>query len=319
MWKAGVMASPSAADGSSPKPRPVRDVGDAWVESPTGERFWGRFGAAGLLAYDASQGVLLQHRAEWSHFGGTWGIPGGALQHGEGPVAAALREAHEEAAVPLRAIKARGTRVIDREVWKYTTVISEVVEAFEPVVGDTESVELAWVPIEDVTDRPLHPAFGQAWPVLASLLREPRWGIVVDAANVVGSVPNGWWKDRRGAAQKLIDQLAQLAHDGFPAPSLGLDATTWHAQVDVVVEGDARGAHAPARKAVSTVEPDNSGQLNVVDAPGSGDDAIVAQVQARTAQGDQLIVVTSDRELRARVATLGAQCRGATWLLEMLP
>lgn len=313
------MASPSAASGEPLPARPVRDPGDAWVESPTGERFWGRFGAAGLLTYDPAQGVLLQHRAEWSHFGGTWGIPGGALQQGEGAVAAALREAHEEAAVPLRAINARGTRVIDREVWKYTTVISEVVDPFDPVVGDNESVGLAWVPIDDVTDLPLHPAFSQAWPALASLLKEPTWRIVVDAANVVGSVPNGWWRDRRGAAQQLVDQLAQVTHAGFPAASLGLDATTWHAQVDVVVEGNARGAQALNKAPIDAGEPRHSGGLSVYDAPGSGDDAIVARVRTAVAQGNRVIVVTSDRGLRARVAALGGEYRGASWLLEMLP
>ena len=65
--------------------------GDAWVEGPNGERFWGRFGAAGLLVHDARRGVLLQHRADWSHFGGTWGLPGGARHEGETAVEGALR------------------------------------------------------------------------------------------------------------------------------------------------------------------------------------------------------------------------------------
>lgn len=297
----------------------MRDPGDAWVEAPTGERYWGRFGAAGLVAYDPALGVLLQHRAEWSHFGGTWGIPGGALQQGEGAVAAALRESHEEAGVPLNAVLARGTRVVDREVWSYTTVIGEVIEQFEPVVGDAESVELAWVPIERVAERPLHPAFGQAWPVLATLLRLPTQVILVDAANVVGSVPNGWWRDRRGAAQKLIDQLAQLTHAGLPAAPLGLDATTWHAEVDVVVEGEARGASGPADQPTHTGNPGNSGRLSVIEAPGEGDDAIVAQAQARLAEGARVIVVTSDRGLQARVAANGADYRGTSWLLGILP
>ena len=48
--------------------------------------------------------VLLQHRAEWSHFGGTWGIPGGARHEGESAVDAAVREAGEEAGVPVGAL-----------------------------------------------------------------------------------------------------------------------------------------------------------------------------------------------------------------------
>src|SRR5688500_4178798 len=50
--------------------------GDSWVEGPDGERYWGRFGAAGLLVVSPAFEVLLQHRAAWSHFGGTWGMPG---------------------------------------------------------------------------------------------------------------------------------------------------------------------------------------------------------------------------------------------------
>ena len=60
-----------------------RNPGDAWVVAPTGERYWGRFGAAGLLALDPEHGVLLQHRVSWSHFGDTWALPGGARHEGE--------------------------------------------------------------------------------------------------------------------------------------------------------------------------------------------------------------------------------------------
>lgn len=206
----------------------------------------------------------------------------------------------------------RGTRVIDREVWSYTTLLSDVIEPFEPVVGDAESVELAWVPVADVTELPLHPGFGHAWPAIADLLRTPRIVIVVDAANVVGSVPNGWWKNRLAAAQELIRRLGVLAATGFPADRLELDATTWNVDVDVIVEGAARGAHTPA-------EQPGSDALHVVAARGEGDDALVKQVQTRVAEGARVVVVTSDRQLRARVGALGAQYRGAGWLREILP
>ena len=76
-----------------------RDPGDAWVEGPDGQRFWGKFGAAGLLVWDPTVGILLQHRVAWSHFGGTWGVPGGARKKGESAEDAALREAAEEATI----------------------------------------------------------------------------------------------------------------------------------------------------------------------------------------------------------------------------
>lgn len=312
------MARPRRTPDEPGATRPVRDPGDAWVESPTGERFWGRFGAAGLLVHDASRGVLLQHRAPWSHFGDTWGIPGGALQVGEAAVAAALREAQEEAAVPVGAVSTRATRVIDREVWSYTTVIAEAVHPFDAKVGDAESVALAWVPIERVTERPLHPAFGQAWPVLAQLLDSPPITLVVDAANVVGSVPNGWWRDRHGAAQKLIDRLSLLVSTGLPASELGLDAATWYANVDVIVEGAARAAVAPSPPQPSFGTPATSGKLNVTPAPASGDDEIVVRTRAHLGDRARVLVVTSDRELQARVASLGAEHRPVSWLLGML-
>lgn len=68
---------------------PVRGDGDGWVVSDTGAAFWGRFGAAGLLLRAPDPGgtaaVLLQHRAAWSHQGGTWGLPGGARDSHETP------------------------------------------------------------------------------------------------------------------------------------------------------------------------------------------------------------------------------------------
>ena len=66
------------APGEPRHPLGPRNPGDAWVVAPTGERYWGRFGAAGLLAIDPEHGVLLQHRVSWSHFGDTWALPGGA-------------------------------------------------------------------------------------------------------------------------------------------------------------------------------------------------------------------------------------------------
>lgn len=107
--------------------------------------------------------------------------------------------------------------------------------------------------------------------------------LIVDAANVVGSVPDGWWRDRRGAAARLRDAIAPLAVTGLGdlAPPL---------EVVLVVEGRARGV--PAVDGVT-----------VVAAEGSGDDEIVRLVRA--SQGP-VVVVTADRGLRDRVRALGA-------------
>lgn len=143
------------------------------MEDPagTGERYWGRYGAAGLLIHDPDRNaVLLQLRAQWSHFGGTWGIPGGALHAGETAVDGAIREAGEEAGVPAEAIEVRWTRVRELGFWRYTTVVARCVQAFEPGQGDDESDAVSWIDLDEVAQLPLHPGFGQDWPELRAHL-----------------------------------------------------------------------------------------------------------------------------------------------------
>jgi 8-oxo-dGTP pyrophosphatase MutT (NUDIX family) len=152
-------------------PEGQRDPGDAWVEGPDGERFWGRFGAAGLLVWHRDLGVLLQHRVNWSHFGGTWGIPGGARKLGESAIDGALREAAEEATVPPENLRILHTFVLDLGFWSYTTVVAEAPVVFEAVMADAESNELRWVPLAEVDGLPLHPGFAAAWPELRLHLR----------------------------------------------------------------------------------------------------------------------------------------------------
>ena len=147
-----------------------RSSGDTWVEGPDGDRYWGRFGAAGLLVVSPAFEVLLQHRAAWSHFGGTWGVPGGARHEGESAIAAAVREAAEEAGVPADALAVRFTTVLDLGYWSYTTVVADAAERFEPVVSDPESIELRWVAVDEVDALPLHPRFAEAWQTLRSRL-----------------------------------------------------------------------------------------------------------------------------------------------------
>lgn len=142
------------------------ESGDTWAYGPDGERYWGLFGAAGLLVRDPTRGVLLQHRALWSHFGGTWGLPGGARHEGEPAFDAALREAWEEAAVPADACALLFESVLDLGYWSYTTVVVRATRPFEPMITDPESLDLQWVELEEVASLPLHPRFAESWPVL---------------------------------------------------------------------------------------------------------------------------------------------------------
>ena len=291
--------------GEPRRPHGPRDPGDAWVEAPDGQRYWGRFGAAGLLALDADRGVLLQHRVGWSHFGGTWALPGGARHQGEDAAAGAIREAQEEAGVPDGAVRARLESVLDVGVWTYTTLVADVVEPFTPVISDPESLELAWVPIDDVDKLPLHPGFAASWPLLRGLLpRHPV--VVVDVANVVGSVPDGWWRDRAGAASRLLDRVSRRASRGVAADALWLEGDVWFPRWTAVVEGQAR--------AVST----EVAGVEVVAAPGEGDDTIVSVATEFRDRGHDVIVVTSDRGLSERIVEVGGRVRGVRWLRDLL-
>ncbi|UOR02331.1 NUDIX hydrolase [Leucobacter allii] len=293
----------------------LRNPGDAWVTAADGGRYWGRFGAAGLLAHDRERdAILLQHRVTWSDHGDTWGIPGGARHEGESAIAGALRESQEEAGVPDGAVLPRYTHLLDRGGWSYTTLIAEVVAPFEPEITDPESHALAWVPVDEVAAYPLHPAFAASWDLLRPLLGAAP-AVVVDAANVIGSVPDGWWKDRRGAAERLRDRIAAFVRSGNSVRSgffelaesrvAGLDRA--FPEWTLVVEGPANGiASVPG--------------VRVVDAPVLGDDTIVEQVAALTAAGRTTIAVTSDVELKARARVAGAvSTRGVRKLLRLLP
>jgi rRNA-processing protein FCF1 len=188
--------------------------------------------------------------------------------------------------------------------------------------------------------------------------------IIVDGANVVGSRPDGWWRDRAGAAVRLHDNLAQLAErgrPGVPAAELAASppgATASRAEhradhraehptepqaepkaeqpepdrdqlvpvtVLLVLEGAARAAvpriaeraRAAARTPVASGAPagQGDGEVQVVSAPGSGDDEIVRQAQRLAGH---CIVVTADRELRRRCLAAGARVASPSWLYGLL-
>jgi hypothetical protein len=165
-----------------------------------------------------------------------------------------------------------------------------------------------------------------------------RVTIIVDGANVVGSRPDGWWRDRAGAAVRLHDNLAKLAQrgeQGIPAgeltasegpaaggrgPAPGHDhraqqagaASLVRVTVLLVLEGAARKA---VPRIAERARGDSDGEVQVVSAPGSGDDEIVRQAQRLAGH---CIVVTADRELRRRCVAAGARVAGPSWLYGLL-
>jgi hypothetical protein len=117
--------------------------------------------------------------------------------------------------------------------------------------------------------------------------------LVIDAANVVGSRPTGWWRDRPGAAQRFTEQVrATVAAGGLDPP------------VTVVLEGKARGG----------VDEGEADGVAVAHAPGEGDDTIAAIAAAHPGA----VVVTADRGLAERVRAAGGEVVGPSWLLDQL-
>jgi 8-oxo-dGTP diphosphatase len=299
----------------------VNRDGNGWTTCGQGHRHWGRFGAAGLLAFAPDEGqtcVLLQRRSWWGNHGGTWGPPGGARDSHESAVTAALREAEEECAMPAGAVSVTGIFRDDHGGWSYQTVIASAPRPFPVRAVGSETSQASWVAAEDVAALGLHPGFAEQWPVLRAALQPMEF--IVDAANVMGSRPDGWWRDRAGAARRLRDQLAVLAAAGVPSlpdtmrvPPL----ERWFPEIVLVVEGAARSVAAAHAAGSHDTEPAGQpeGRIRVVAARGSGDDTIAEL--ARDLPGRRL-VVTADRELRDRSAAAGASVAGPGWLLRQL-
>ena len=125
--------------------------------------------------------------------------------------------------------------------------------------------------------------------------------LIVDVANVMGSRPDGWWRDRAGAATRLLGRLGVLR--GVPLTGPDGDSVTC-TEVVGVVEGQARDVPVPDG-------------VRVVRAPGSGDDALVECARELAVAGVPALVVTADRGLRDRLPD-GVAVAGPGWLLRVL-
>ncbi|WP_300047458.1 NUDIX domain-containing protein [Trueperella sp.] len=171
----------------------MRRSGDSFVECRCGQRHWGLFGAAGIMAWrpgaprnDAGRAgtpsgreasgepgtegeVLMQLRVDWSHHGGTWGVPGGAIDVGESPWEGALREFFEETGI--RELEPpSGRHVLAHPDWSYTTFVAKIADPGADVVANPESAALRWVKVSQLADLNLIAPFRQALPELLSYL-----------------------------------------------------------------------------------------------------------------------------------------------------
>lgn len=118
--------------------------------------------------------------------------------------------------------------------------------------------------------------------------------LIVDAANVVGSRPDGWWKDRAAAARNLHERL--------------LTADVPGDEVVLVLEGGAKGGVRAGRDA----------HVRTVHAPKDGDATILAEARRAAEAGRRVTVVTADRALAANVSGAGALVLSPSWLLDLL-
>jgi hypothetical protein len=118
--------------------------------------------------------------------------------------------------------------------------------------------------------------------------------LVVDGANVVGSRPDGWWRDRPGAARRLHHRLAV--------------ADTDHDEVVLVLEGQAK-AGVPAG---------TDGHLRTVHAARDGDAAMLEVVRDAVAAGDRVVAITADRGLQSQVEVVGGRVMSPSWLWDLL-
>jgi predicted RNA-binding protein with PIN domain len=118
--------------------------------------------------------------------------------------------------------------------------------------------------------------------------------LVVDGANVVGSRPDGWWRDRAGAAARLHGRLAV--------------ADTSYDEIVLVLEGQAKAGVPKGKDA----------HLRTVHASRDGDSAIAGEARASRERDDDVVVVTADRGLQQRVEALGCRTMSPGWLLDLL-
>lgn len=133
--------------------------GDGFITLADGTARWGRFGAAGVLVR-AGDRMFVAQRSRHCHNGGTWAIPGGALDLDETPLDGALREFAEEIGHELDDFEVVTVHEDDHGGWSYWTIVLELAEAFEPPAQlHWETAATAWVTADELAALELFPAF----------------------------------------------------------------------------------------------------------------------------------------------------------------
>lgn len=310
--------------------------GNGWVTCDQGHQHWGLFGAAGVLVYvahptdQALSLVLLQHRARWSHQGGTWALPGGAMDSDETPARAALREADEECMLDPTLVVPRGLYSDKHGGWAYHTVLAQAAEPLRVYSDAYESDEAVWLPAGEVDQLDLHPGFAASWPVLREALLPLT--VFVDGTGITGKQPGP--DDPAEAGGRLHAQLTDLARsgmavlpDGVPGPVLA----RWYPDYVLVLEeaaaaaaaaassadaDEARGANRTSRTTWNEPPTVRTAEIRIaVVADGAQPSDMIADLAGNT-PGRRLVV--SDRRIVRDRAAAGAAATDLNWLLGLL-
>ncbi len=288
--------------------------GNGWVELPDGTRRWGLYGASGLLLHTADMTgpghVLLQHRASWSHHGDTWGIPGGAIDSSESTMQAAMREFEEEVAGDLGEIVLHGVHRQDYRVWTYDTILARSSERRPFTPGSDETADIRWVPVNEIADLRLLPAFATIWPVIREALGQ-HLELIVDAASGstephLGGEPAPG--TNTGGISQLRDALSAVAtagiHPSWLPDGLQLvDLHRWFPRITLVTGDDAPVPPAPGVEVIP-----------------AGDQVVesIAEISRERGNTRGSLVVTAHAEVRQRLAALGASTAPREWLFTVI-
>jgi 8-oxo-dGTP diphosphatase len=171
------------------------DEKDLWFQCADGVERWGPLGAAGVLFRYEDRYYLIKRGAQTDH-GGTWGIPGGAIDDGEDAREAAQREATEEVGYDGNWNEIGRYEARPAADWLYTTFVVAADEEFSAGSFNWEMDDEGWFTPDEMAQLSLHPGLREALPRLTAFASK----LASD-----GQLPPGWrWGENEDGEPLLI-------------------------------------------------------------------------------------------------------------------